>query len=357
MLTQKQIKEIKEHLEKAQNPVFFFDNDADGLCAFLILQRYLERGKGVPVKTYPELDAGYFRKVEEFNSDYIFILDKPLISDSFWEKAEQVNIPIVWIDHHQEGQTTIPDFVNYYNPLQHKDKKKDGKFHDKRMGEPTTYLAYLVTQRKQDLWLAIIGCIGDKFIPEFYSDFKKEYPDLSIDADDAFDIYYKSGIGKIVQIFNFALKDRTTNVINMLRFLMKVKTPYEVLEEIPKNYSMHKRFNELYPRYQKYLQKAITLNKNSEKLLYFQYSGDLSISSDLSNELSYKYPNKIVLVIYLSGVKANISIRGKGARDIILKAIEGFKDATAGGHKDASGGRVGVDDLAEFKKRIEKLVN
>ena len=31
MLTEKQLKEIREHLEKAQNPVFFFDNDADGL--------------------------------------------------------------------------------------------------------------------------------------------------------------------------------------------------------------------------------------------------------------------------------------------------------------------------------------
>lgn len=32
MLTEKQISEIREHLEKAQNPLFFFDND-DGLCS------------------------------------------------------------------------------------------------------------------------------------------------------------------------------------------------------------------------------------------------------------------------------------------------------------------------------------
>ena len=46
MLTKKQIKEIKEHLDKAQNPIFFFDNDPDGLCSFLLLQRYCEKGKG-----------------------------------------------------------------------------------------------------------------------------------------------------------------------------------------------------------------------------------------------------------------------------------------------------------------------
>jgi single-stranded DNA-specific DHH superfamily exonuclease len=39
MLNDKQIDEIREHLEKAQNPLFFFDNDDDGLCSFLLLQR------------------------------------------------------------------------------------------------------------------------------------------------------------------------------------------------------------------------------------------------------------------------------------------------------------------------------
>ena len=71
MLTQKQIKEIKEHLEKAQNPVFFFDNDSDGLCSFLLLSRWMNRGKGVAVKSFPDLNEGYFRKVDELNADYI----------------------------------------------------------------------------------------------------------------------------------------------------------------------------------------------------------------------------------------------------------------------------------------------
>jgi len=63
MITKKQILEIREHLEKAQNPIFFFDNDGDGLCSFLLLQRYIGRGKGVAMKTS---DAGnYFKKVQE----------------------------------------------------------------------------------------------------------------------------------------------------------------------------------------------------------------------------------------------------------------------------------------------------
>jgi single-stranded DNA-specific DHH superfamily exonuclease len=35
MLTEAQLDSIRGHLERAQNPIFFFDNDADGLCSFL----------------------------------------------------------------------------------------------------------------------------------------------------------------------------------------------------------------------------------------------------------------------------------------------------------------------------------
>mgnify|MGYP000905709012 CR=1 FL=1 len=72
MLREKEISEIREHLERAQNPLFFFDNDSDGVCSFLILQRYLGRGKGVCIKSFPSLDRRYLRKVYELNADYIF---------------------------------------------------------------------------------------------------------------------------------------------------------------------------------------------------------------------------------------------------------------------------------------------
>ena len=124
MLNNKQLEEIREHLNNAQNPVFFFDNDQDGLCSFLLLQKYLGRGKGFPIKTSPALTKDYLRKVEEFNSDYIFILDKPEVSEDFVEEIEKKNIPIVWIDHHEISKEKIPKYVNYYNPLFSKDKSK-----------------------------------------------------------------------------------------------------------------------------------------------------------------------------------------------------------------------------------------
>lgn len=345
MLTKKQIKEIKEHLEKAQNPLFFFDNDADGLCSFLLLRKYLGRGKGVCVKSYPDLTKNYFKKVKELNADYIFILDKPVVSEGFWEEVEKVNIPCVWIDHHDNKQD-IPKFISYYNPLFNRSKKN----------EPVAYLCYQISQKKEDLWVAVVGCIGDKFIPDFYKDFEKKYPDLMIKSENPFEISYRSQVGKIGIIFNFALMDRTTNVVNMLRFLIKAKSPYEVLEEGSKNYSMHQRFNQINTKYQKLLKRAIEFEKKSEKMLFFKFGGDLSISSDLSNELAYLFPKKIIVTAYVTESKANISMRGQHVRGLVLKAIEGLENATGGGHENAVGAKVMIKDLEKFKEKLEKLI-
>ena len=347
MLTKKQVLEVREHLNKAQNPLFFFDNDQDGLCSFLLLQRYIGRGKGVSIKSFPDLSLEYFRKVQELKADYIFILDKPVVSNDFFLEAEKVNIPIVWIDHHLIDKTTVPSFVNHYNPTLNK-KKTD---------EPVTALCYQITQKKEDMWIAVAGCVSDRYVPDFYKKFEKKYPDLAIKSKEAKDIYYKSGIGKIIKILGYGLKDTTSNVVSMIKFLINVNTPYDVLEENTKNYSMYRRFNQVETRYQKILKKAVALGKVPGKLLFFQYGGDISMSGDLSNELNYLFPDRLIVVVYLKGVKANISARGKKARDTFLKAIERLDAATGGGHEVAVGGQMKIEDVEAFRENLEKILN
>lgn len=339
MLTKKQVREIREHLEKAQNPIFFFDNDADGLCSFLLLRRFLGRGKGVAIKSYPEMNKEYARKVNELNADYIFILDKPIVSKDFFEEVKKFNIPLVWIDHH-EVQVEIPDFIYYYNSA------ITGK-----KNEPVTYLCYKITDKKEDLWLAVIGCISDRFIPGFYKDFVKLYPDLSVRAKDAFDILYKSQAGSIAKIFGFALKDTVSNVVSMIKFLIAVKSPYEILDENSRNKSMHYRFKKIYQKYDKLIKKAKLL-ADDNKSLFFQYAGDMSLSADLANELSYLYPEKIIIVVRVIGTKASISMRGKKIRELFLKAIQGLEGAVGGGHENAVGGSIRVDDIEKFRENL-----
>lgn len=344
MLTSKQIKEIRGHLEHAQNPVFFFDNDQDGLCSFLLLQRYIGRGKGVPIKSFPALSKEYFRRVGELNADYIFVLDKPLVSEEFFEEARQVNIPVVWIDHHDVGKANFSENVFYYNPSK-----------GKKIYEAVSLFCYQVSQKKEDMWISVLGCIADAYIPKFYEEFKIKYPDLAWDSDNVLDIYYSSGIGKIAQMFGAGLKDTTTNVVSMMKFLTKVKTPYEVLEENTKTYAWHKRFEEINAKFKQLLEKGIELEKNSGEILFFEYSGNMSISSEIANALKQKFPKKIIVVGYVSGGKVNVSIRGENVKKILLKTIKEIEGATGGGHDMAVGARINIGNWELFKEKFESF--
>jgi len=345
MLDKEEILKVREHLEKAQSLLFYFDNDQDGLCSYLLLRRFYNKGNGVPVKTSP-LGMEYIRRIDEFYPDYVFILDQPTVSNEFFEAIRQKNIPIVWIDHHEVDKDSLPDYVNYFNPL----------YSSKKSSEPVTKICYEITKRKEDLWISIAGCLSDKFFPKEYNEFSKLYPDLSLDSKDPFKLFYESGIGKLSRMIGMGLKDRTSLVMKMIRFLIQARTPYEVLEEKSENINLHRRFNEINSKLQKLVNKAkseITLSK----LLFFKYSGDTSMSSDLSNKLSYEIPEKFIVVAFLRGSRVNISIRGKNAKKTIKKAIKEFSLAKFGGHKDAVGAQMNEDELDKFKENIEKILD
>jgi len=343
MLTKTQIEEIRNHLENAQNPLFFFDNDNDGLTSFLLLRRYIDRGKGIAIKSYPELNESYYKRIKELNPDYIFILDKPVVSKEFLELVKNDNIPIVWIDHHETDANL--EGIHYYNPLLNKDKKN----------EPVSYLSYHITKKKEDIWIAAIGCISDCYLPDFYPEFLKKYPELGKkDPKSAFDILYNSEIGDVARILDFSLKDTTTNVVKMLKFMMKVQSPFELIDESNKSRGIFNRFNEINSKYQELLKKA---KENIQKnLIYFQYGGEISLSANLSNKLSFEYPNKYIIIANKKEGFASISLRGDNIRELTLKAIENIDGATGGGHRDATGAKMTLDKLPEFKETMERLI-
>lgn len=346
MLSDKQIKEIRDWLEKSQNPVFFFDNDVDGLCSFLLLKRKINRGFGVVIKSYPGLEAVYNHKLDELKPDVIFVLDKPIISKEFIEHANNLGLPIVWIDHHQiEGYSSDnlkENNIFYYNTAYYSDKS-----------EPVSGICYEVVKNKRDIWIAITGCIADQYMPEFAKEFSKDYPDLLGGIIDPKKALFESELGKIIKILSFAMKDRTSKVIKMLDKLSDIKSPYEIIKGDECEFIL-KRYKEIENKYKLLLDKA-KKEANEDKLLYFQYSGSLSISGDLANELAYIYPDKIVVVVFIKDDKANMSLRGKNVKDLLrgsMKDIEG----SGGGHKDACGGTINTKHLEKFKSNIYDIL-
>jgi single-stranded DNA-specific DHH superfamily exonuclease len=341
MLSKKQIEEIRDSLEKSQNPLFFFDNDVDGFCSFIILQKAIGRGKGVAIKSFPDLDKTYLRKVEELNPDHVFILDKPQVSKEFIDGVFEKAIPITWIDHHGvEIDKEIKEMVNYFNSFP--------------TSEPTTYLAYKIFERKVDQWLAITGCIGDNFMPEFAKDYAKDNNEFLSTIKSPFDCMYKTEIGKITSMINFGLKDSTTNVLHMIRLFIKSNNPIDILDENIETKHLHQKYDQLIKHLNILLKKRENVGKN---LILLEYAGETSMSSELANKLQFENPDKHVLVIYKKQDVGNISMRGKKAKEYLMKAMKGIDGAMGGGHEEACGARIPTDNLEEFKNNFEKLVN
>jgi single-stranded DNA-specific DHH superfamily exonuclease len=169
MLTKKQLSQIRDHLEKAQNPIFLYDNDVDGLSSYILLRKFGGKGKGVAIKSHPTIDIGYAKRVQELGGDYVFVLDRHSLGKEFVQEISLLQIPIVWIDHHDvEEENHTYSMLFRFNPMKNK----------KKSNESTTYLCYMATKRTEDIWLAMIGCIADHYMPDIKEDFIEMYPHM-----------------------------------------------------------------------------------------------------------------------------------------------------------------------------------
>jgi single-stranded DNA-specific DHH superfamily exonuclease len=337
------LKEIREELEKSERPIFFFDDDPDGLSSFLLFYRHVNRGKGIPVKTSPELKEDFAAKVNEYDADKVFVLDKPLISQDFIDACTP---KIIMIDHHEPIKRT-GDFA-YYNP--HLDDDKDSS--------PTSFWCYRAVNH--ELWIAMTGIIGDWFLPEdLRVEFTKQYPDLlPMDITKPEDALFNTQLGKLSRIFAFILKGKTTEVIKAIKILTRIKTPYEILnQETARGRFIYRKYEKVAAQYDELL-KEILEKHSQDKIIIFTYPGKkMSFTGELSNELLYKFPDKLNLIAREKSGEMKCSLRASNYNlPLIIKhALKGL-DGYGGGHEHACGACVKSYHFNAFVENLKKEI-
>lgn len=340
MLSEKQIKEIRETIEKSDNPLFFFDCDTDGLCSYILLYKKYQKGKGVVVKGSATLDIPYLRKVEEYNPDLVVVLDKPGISQEFVDK---VNVPVMWIDHHP-----VIDIkgVKYYNPrVQYPD-----------IYLPTSYLVHQVADG--ELWIAALGVIGDYAIPDFIEGFREKYPDLIGEEKEPGRIIYETEFGKLIRMYNFLLKGKTSDVNKSISILTRIESPYEILnKETARAKYLCKRAEKIEKEYKELINEAEKWVKKDEVLLFIYPDKKISLTGDLSVELSYRHPDKIIVVGREKSGEVKISFRSRIKRidEPLKKALIGV-GGYGGGHEFTCGANVKKEDFSKFMEQLRKAI-
>jgi len=340
-LTDEELDAIRKELRECKKPLFIYDDDADGLTSFLLLYRWAKEGKGIVVKSKPMVDESFARRVEGYDPDKVVVLDMAVMTEEF---VEAVKRPVIWIDHHQPLKL---EGVKYFNP----------RLHQADIVYPTSNICYDVVQ--QDLWLAMVGCVGDWHLPWFTKDFCKQYPDLldaSVKTPD--DALFKSKLGRLVHIVSFLLKGETKDMKKCVDFLSKMQSPYEILnQETEAGKYLVKKYETLSKDYRKLLEEA--KKKADGNMLVFSYQEDkMSYTSELSNELLHLFPDKLVVIARKKGDAMRMSLRCSWCvlPPLIDEALSGLR-GRGGGHEHACGADVHVDDFEEFMGRVKRLAS
>ena len=298
-------KQVKEALDTAERPLYLFDDDVDGLCAFLLFYRYKKSGVGIPVKVAGGVTEVFLQKTAGY--DKVFILDVPNVSEEFFEKMTK---PIIWVDHHPEHASSALT----YNI----------------QGTPTSLLCYTVVE--QDLWIAMMGSIGDWVLDkEKAKQFREKYPDLlPASCDTPEKALFDSNIGFLARMMNFLLKGQMKDIKKSMNVLTRIESPYDLLQKKGPAALLWKRYEVVQKVYEVLLEKA---KKEVGEDVVFTYEGNISVTSELSNELLYLYPEKLIVVAREKNGDMRASLRStKNVRAALEKALEGVQ-GRGGGHE------------------------
>ena len=333
MLTSQEVARLKEELTNCTRPLFIFHDDPDGLASFLLCYRFVKEGRGIPLKAYPRVGVEPFaRKVEEFGADKVFILDVAMVEQEF---IDAVKVPVVWIDHHAVLES---DRVKYFNP------QKRG------VNTPTPVMLWQVIgeERPQDLWIAVVGAIGDWYLPDFAQSVMK-----MCCVEDAL---FNSEFGTLAKVFSFNLKGKMSDVSASVKILTRIDDYHDILDQkTPAARLVWKRYLAVDKIYEKMMDDALK-HDSADGLFVYTYADDkLSLTKDLANELLYKLKKVIIVGREKSGevrcsVRAPADVKLINAIERALVGVEGY----GGGHEQACGIAIKKHDFKCFLDNLRK---
>jgi single-stranded DNA-specific DHH superfamily exonuclease len=135
-------------------------------------------------------------------------------------------------------------------------------------------------------------------------------------------------------------------------FLLKAREPEEVLSETENN--------PMFTYAASMLKKCLDLVAEAKKTekgntIFFPYSGDTSMSSEISNMLIYEFPKHYICVAFRKEGSVNISLRGKKVDKMLEKILANLGAGTGGGHPDAVGARIPRNKLEDFERMFREM--
>ncbi|MFH0832581.1 MAG: DHH family phosphoesterase [Candidatus Aenigmatarchaeota archaeon] len=330
--------EFLKNIKKNDEVVIVFHNDADGMCACALLNKFLESiGKDSLIISQPmPTDKNLFRKIQTTIPTKIIFLDLAVDQQSnvITKLSNIANILI--IDHHQISRNMNSSRIVHYNP----------RFKNPKIYQSASYLVYKILSElfnaEEFLWIAATGIIGDYNIEDsedLVEEIKKRY---------SIEDLYDSLFAKIADMISAAKATKALTSEEIANLVGKVKDPKDLVGV--------EKFIESFQLVEKEISEVMLDAENSEKIgdiIFYNLKSHYNIRSEIAKRLSEKNPSKLVLVYQKIGSKLNASARSKNI-DIarIFKRISRNIKASVGGHEQAAGATLNIKDWETFKENL-----
>ncbi len=359
------IKNVRKVLESFERPLIFFDDDVDGLTSFLLLWRHLQKGKGTPLKGNLENPEGMLRYAQEYGADAIVILDIANVSSEFFDSC---NIPIIWIDHHQHEEQYC-NLAKSQIEMEDIPSEKIIFFDPLVLGLepfPTAYWVYeIIGKPEKDLFLCELGVVSDwQIIDSVHLEAVKKYPLLyknnkMVSEHTAPLLLFSSPLGELIQILTFNLKGKSSDVKKSVVTLTRIDDYQDILQQkTSAGTFIIRRSKNLLDEYKKIVYDAIKSVDDSKVLVYTYSNSQTSVTSYLSNELLYRFPEKVIVVGRCNNEAYRCSLRSSPSCDLraIINSFIDEIDGQAGGHAQALGANIASHDFIHFIEELKKRV-
>jgi len=346
-------KKFCKGLSKQDNIAIIHHSDADGFCSALVTAKAIEKLVGkMPVFLQPyeygnvEQATKAVSQMREKKVNTIIVLDIGIDSapHQLGDKADFEKCLI--IDHHKMYKDLNDDKIVFL---------KSQFFTEK---DPSSYVtskfAFDLFSHVADVsefdWIACLGILGDmnlKNWQEFVQDtLKKRKLSLTL-------LYKLLDLIASVEVLD------SSKMPELFKLFYKTRNLEELLESPFKEHLL-KFKNEKDSQIRGFNERAEQFPEI--ELYFYAINSKLeNIKSYVINELSELHPNKtIILMQDLGKDRIRFSARRLDFKvkvnDLLVEAIEGIENSTAGGHVPAAAGSIPKKDLEKFKKNVVEIL-
>lgn len=353
----------------SKNVALFYDDDPDGICSGVILEKLLERkGFSVKLRLYrnkeaPPYSEKFIENIKKNNIDLLVSTDFCIAGFGFHEAYKKFiteeNIKVLNIDHHQDDAIYSFD-ENKVLYINSNNTQKEISGSQYCCSKFTYDIAVKLEPGLVILdWVASIGIIGDSnyytwgnFIKEVITKQNKQ-EEKEIPLPEEPDDYYLIPHGKAANYMFFGIGKERNEIQKIYEATYSARDVKELLNFL-KQYDVIKREAYDYIENYEYLVKNNPPTKGELNVAEIEILGDHLIGNIVANLISARYPETIFFVYHKqSDGYTHISSRLQTGKinlgKIFEKCGKNLENTNAGGHINAAGCRVPDNLFKSFR--------